>query len=78
MRHGHQACANGAESVAAQQIEGQRSEQGQHLNTVALAVAVGVLIELGVARPVPLVFDCPALTHQAQQCFGLVRNVVRK
>jgi hypothetical protein len=39
------------------------------LNTIALAVAVGVLAELCVAWPVPLVFDCPALPHQAQLRF---------
>jgi hypothetical protein len=70
MRHGgHQASANGAKTVAAQQIESQRSEQGQHLHAISVAVVVSVLTELGVARPVPLVFDGPALTHQAQQCF---------
>ena len=68
MRHGHQASVNGAKSAAAQQIEGQRSEQGQHLHTISVAVVVSILTELGVARPVPLVFDGPALTHQAQQC----------
>jgi len=30
---------------------------------------MGVLTELGVARPVPLVFDCPALPNQPQQRF---------
>ena len=30
---------------------------------------MGVLAELGVARPVPLVFNCPALPHQPEQCF---------
>ena len=30
---------------------------------------MGVLTELGVARPVPLVFDCPALAHKSQQRF---------
>lgn len=39
------------------------------MNTNALAVAVGVLSELGIAWPVPLVLDYPALTHQSQQCF---------
>jgi hypothetical protein len=29
---------------------------------------MSVLAELGVARPVPLVFDRSPLTHQAQQC----------
>jgi hypothetical protein len=30
---------------------------------------MGVLTELGVAGPVPLVFDCPALAHKPQQRF---------
>ena len=30
---------------------------------------MGVLTELGVARPVPLVFDCPALAHKSHQRF---------
>ena len=30
---------------------------------------MGVLPELGVAGPVPLVFDRPALPHQPEQCF---------
>ena len=30
---------------------------------------MGVLTELGVARPVPLVFDSPALPHQPEQRF---------
>ena len=34
-----------------------------------MGVAVSVLTELGVARPVPLVFDRPALTHKPQQRF---------
>jgi hypothetical protein len=69
MCHGHQASASRAKVVAARQIEGQRSEQGQHLHTISVAVVVSVLTELGVAKPVVLVFDCPALTHQTQQCF---------
>jgi len=69
MRHGHQASADRSETVAAQQVESQGPQQSQHLNTVALGVAVSVLTELGVAGPVPLVFDCPALPHQSQHCF---------
>jgi hypothetical protein len=70
MRCGHQACANRSKAVAAQQVEGNGSQQGQYLHAIALAVAVSVITELGVARPVPLFFNCPALKHQAQQCFG--------
>ena len=69
MRHGHQASADRSETVAAQQVESQCPQQSQHLNTVALGVAVSVLTELSVAGQVPLVFDCPALPHQSQHCF---------
>ena len=34
-----------------------------------MGVAVSILTKLGVARPVPLVFDRPALPHQTEQCF---------
>ena len=69
VRHGHQASADRSETVAAQQVESQCPQQSQHLNTVALGVAVSVLTQLGVAGPVPLVFDCPALAHKSQQRF---------
>jgi hypothetical protein len=39
-------------------------------------VAVGVLTELGVAGPVPLVFNAPALADQAQQGVWVVRMLV--
>ncbi len=68
MFHGHQACANKANAVAAQQIEGQGSQQGQHLNTVALAAALGVLAELCVTRASATRFRFPTPTHQTQQC----------
>jgi len=69
MGHGHQACANGAKPIAAQQVQSQGAQQGQYLHAVALGVVVSVLTELGVAWPVPLVFDRPALAHKPQQCF---------
>ncbi len=49
MCHGHQACADRSETVAAQQVEGQGPQQGQNLHPIALAVAMGVLTELRVA-----------------------------
>jgi hypothetical protein len=69
MRHGHQASADRLEPVADQQVESQGPQQSQHLNTVALGLAVSVLTELGVAGPLLLVFDCPALPHQPQHRF---------
>ena len=69
MRHRHHASADRSESVAAQQVQSQCSQQSQHLHPVALAVAMVVLAELGVARPMQLVFDLPALAHKTQQCF---------
>jgi len=63
MRHRHQPSADRSETVAAQQVESQCPQQSQHLHPIAL----GVLAELGVAGPVPLVFDRPALAHKPQQ-----------
>jgi hypothetical protein len=40
MRHSHQASTNGAKAVAAQQIQSQGAQQRQHLNAIAVAVAV--------------------------------------
>jgi hypothetical protein len=37
----------------------------------AVGLAVGVLTELGVSGPVPLVFNAPALADQAQQDLAL-------
>ena len=37
----------------------QGPQQRYHLDSVALAVVVYVLAELGVPGPVPLAFDCP-------------------
>lgn len=68
--HRHQTSADGAKPIAAQQVQSQCPQQSQHLHPVALGVAMGVLAELGVAWPVPLVFDRPALPHKAQQRFG--------
>ena len=65
MRHRHQASADRSETVAAQQVEGQCPQQGQHLHAIALDVVVSVLAELRIAGPVPLVFDCPSLPNQS-------------
>jgi len=66
MRHGHQTSTDLAKAVAAQQVQDQGPQQSQQLHPVALIIAVGVIAELGVARPKPLVFDRPALPHQSQ------------
>lgn len=78
MRQGHQASTNGRKAVAAQQIQSQGAQQRQHLHSIALSVAMGVLALLGVSGPVPLVFDRPALAHQLQYGFGVVRSVAMK
>jgi len=69
MGYSHQTSTDRVKSVAAQQVEGQGALQCKHLNAIALVVAVGVLTELGIPRPVPLVFNCPARPHQTQQRF---------
>ena len=48
----------------------QAAECCQDLHTIALAVAVSVFLELGVARPVPGVLDRPAVSHMPQQGLG--------
>ena len=48
-------------------MHGQAAERGHDLDAVGLAVAVGVLLELGDAGPVPGVFDRPAVTPVTQQ-----------
>jgi len=64
MRHGQQATTDKPKAVAAQQVQGHCAQQGQNLNTIALAVAGGILTEVGVTEPVPLVFDCPPRPDQ--------------
>jgi len=67
MRYRHQACANGAKTIAVQHVQSQGAQQGQHLHPFALALGMSVLTELRVAWSVPLVFDRPALAHKPQQ-----------
>ena len=50
------------------QVQGQGAQRGQHRCTGA-AIAVIILMELGVAEPVPA-FNAPAVPHQLQQSFG--------
>lgn len=67
MHHRVQALADGIESSKAQKIQGCGPHRGQDTGAIA-AVAVFVLVELGVADPVPA-FNAPALPDQAQQGF---------
>ena len=50
-----------------QQVQGSGSQRGQRAGAIA-SVAMGVLMELGVADPVPAL-DAPAVANQLQQCF---------
>jgi len=67
MGQGRQALGDRPEAIETQSIHGQAAERGHDLNAVALAVAVGVFPELGVAGPVPGVFDRPAVADMPQQ-----------
>jgi hypothetical protein len=49
---------------------------GSHRGTGAIGVAVGVLTELRIPCPVPLVLNAPALPDQSQQCVWVVRRLV--
>jgi hypothetical protein len=51
-------------------LHGQAAERCQDPHAVALAVAMRVLPELGVAGPVPGVLDGPAVAHVLQQRLG--------
>jgi len=52
-------------SSQAQQVQGSGSKRGHHSGAIA-PVAVGVLMKLGVADPVPA-FNASAVWHQLQQ-----------
>ncbi len=67
MHHRLQAFPDLVESGQAQQFQGCGAQRGHHAGTVA-AVAVLVLVELGIADPVPA-FQAPTLSQQLQQCF---------
>ena len=45
------------------------AQESEHWSTDAVGVAMGVLSQLGVAGPVPLVFNALALPHESQQDF---------
>lgn len=70
MGQGGQPLGDRPEPIKPQRVHGQAPERGHDLDAVDLAVAVGILLELGVAGPVPGVFDGPAVTHVLQQGIG--------
>ena len=67
MTHRLQAGADRLKSIQPQQIQGCRPQRGQRTGAVA-PVAMGVLMELGLADPVPAL-NAPAVPHQTQQGF---------
>ena len=67
VHHRLQAGANRAEPSQAQEIQGGGAQRGDHAGAIA-PVTVGVLMELGVADPVPPL-NAPAFPHQLQQRF---------
>ena len=56
-------------AAPAQQIHHHGPQEREHRCAGSVGVAVGILAELGVAGPVPFVFDPPALANPAQQGF---------
>ena len=54
-------------AVEPKQVQGRSAQRGQQRCTGA-AIAVSILMELGVAEPVPA-FNAPAVPHQLQQGF---------
>ena len=45
------------------------AQKGENRYTGAVGVAMSILTKLGITGPVPLVFNAPALSNQAQQGF---------
>ena len=67
MHHRLDARADRLKPSQAQQVESWGSQRGHHSGAIA-PLAVGILVELGVADPVPA-FNAPAVANQLQQCF---------
>jgi len=67
VHHRLHACPDRLKPRQAQQVESSRPQRRHRASTVA-PVAVGVLLELGIADPVPDL-DAPAVSHQLQQAF---------
>ena len=77
-QRGH-ALGDRPEALEPQGVHRQAAERGQDLHAVALAIAVGVLAELGVAGPVPGILNRPPVFHVLQQrcgCGSETRDVV--
>ena len=66
MHHRLNARTDRSESSQSQQVESCGSQRGHGSGAIA-PVAMGILVELGVADPVPA-FNAPAVAHQLQQC----------
>ena len=60
-----QASSNRAVARTPEQVHHDGSQERKHRGTDAMGVAMGVLTELGIAGPVPLVLNAPALPDQA-------------
>lgn len=60
-----------------QQVHHHGAQEGEELHACALGVAISILTQLGVAGPVPLVVDAPAVRDQEQQGSGVVRMLVK-
>jgi hypothetical protein len=58
-----------AVAAAPQQVHYDGAQEGEHRGTDAVGLSIGVLTQLDVAGPVPLVLNAPALPDQAQQGF---------
>ena len=67
MHHRLHPASNRLKTGQSQQVEGCRSQRG-HCSGAIAPVAMGVLVELCVADPVPA-FNTPAVPHQLQQSF---------
>ena len=85
VRCSHQANANGAKAVAAQQVQSQSAQQDQDLNAIAVAVTFGDCSRSWMSRGQGHWFSqlpgfCkavnPALVHKPQWALGLVRRAV--
>jgi len=66
VHHGLHPSADRPKPSQPQQVQRRCSQRGHRAGTIA-AVTVGVLMELGVADPVPA-FNAPAVPHQLQHC----------
>ena len=66
---GGQSLGDEPEVTLAQGIHRQAAQRGHDPHAVAFAVAMRVFPELGIAGPVPGIFDRPPVANVLQQCF---------